>query len=210
MQNKRKKINESDFERIILSHMFGMKKRAIAEEIGCGTATVERVLKAYEIVKTEDTEAAMDYAKHGYSVNYLEYAAKKFGTVVPQQVIEVANAYKEEQAAMQRERTAAKKKPAEESLPVEENLPADVHIVAEPYKELPKAQNNDILYLCKILEALAKTNELLETLMDVVIPKYVNDLKDNINVNADILSEQLKNSDAKLEKVVINTRKRGT
>lgn len=201
---KRKKINESDSERIILSHVFGMKKRAIAEEIGCGTATVERVLRAYEIVKTGDTEAAIDYAKHGYSVNYLEYAAKKFGTVVPQQVIEVANVYKEEQAAMQRERTAAKKKPAEVT------LPADVHIVAEPYKELPKAQDNDILYLCKILEALAKTNELLETLMDVVIPKYVNDLKDNINVNADILPEQLKNSDAKLEKVVINTRKRGT
>ena len=45
--------------------------------------------------------------------------------------------------------------------------------------------------------------------MDAVIPKYVGDLKDNVNANCDSLFNQIKDNGEKLEAVKINTRKRG-
>ena len=45
--------------------------------------------------------------------------------------------------------------------------------------------------------------------MDVVIPKYVGDLKDNLNVNADVICERLKSCEDKLDDIKANTRKRG-
>lgn len=65
------------------------------------------------------------------------------------------------------------------------------------------------LYLVKLIEALVKQNELLEQLMDVVLPKYICDLKDNLNANTDLISERLKNCESRLEKIAVNTRKRG-
>lgn len=205
MEKKRNRISEREFDQIILAHTFGKSIQAISTDTGLSRATVERVVKAYKIVKGNDTQAELEYVKAGYRLYYLELAAMKIGAEIPEEVRFAYDVKLSEAAANQRERKAKKTaEPAEER----PELPADVYVVSEPYKEVQTQNEN--LYLCKVLEALAKTNELLETLMDVVIPKYVNDLKDNINVNADIVSEQLKNSDAKLEKVVINTRKRGT
>ena len=60
-----------------------------------------------------------------------------------------------------------------------------------------------------MIETLAKTNELLEQLMDVVIPKYAIDIKESLNVNADLVTQRLKNCEDKLDKISYNTRKRG-
>lgn len=68
---------------------------------------------------------------------------------------------------------------------------------------------NERVFTLKMLEYMAKTNELLEQLMDVVIPKYCGDLKDNINANSDIICVRLKSCDDKLEGIKANTRKRG-
>ena len=54
-----------------------------------------------------------------------------------------------------------------------------------------------------------KTNELLEQLFDVVIPKWTSDIKDNVNVNSDLQNQTLKRIEDKLEGIKINTRKRG-
>ena len=63
--------------------------------------------------------------------------------------------------------------------------------------------------MIKILERLAKLEEEHEQLMDVVIPKYFNDLKDNINANTDVTCERLKEIALILEKIAKNTRPRG-
>ena len=63
--------------------------------------------------------------------------------------------------------------------------------------------------LGQIKAALDKQNELLESLLDVVIPKYVGDLKDNINVNCDVLNQSAKSCDDKLEAIKLAFRKKG-
>ena len=75
----------------------------------------------------------------------------------------------------------------------------------------PPAQqdDNNRLFFIRMLENMVKLNELMEQLMDVVIPKYVGDMKDNLNVNADVICERLKNCEDKLEAIKANTRKRG-
>ena len=45
--------------------------------------------------------------------------------------------------------------------------------------------------------------------MDVVIPKYVGDIKDNLNANFDVLNQSMKGCEDKLEAVKIALRKRG-
>ena len=72
----------------------------------------------------------------------------------------------------------------------------------------PQEENNRLFFI-KMLEHMAKMNELMEQLMDVVIPKYVGDLKDNANANADVICERLKSCEDKLEAIKANTRKRG-
>lgn len=54
-----------------------------------------------------------------------------------------------------------------------------------------------------------KTNELLESLIDVVIPKYVVDIKDNINANSDVLNHTGLECADKLEAMKLALRKRG-
>ena len=62
------------------------------------------------------------------------------------------------------------------------------------------------VYFCRLLEEIQKQNELLAQLLDVVIPKYVSDIKDNINANSDAQTQALKPI---LETIATNTRKRG-
>lgn len=45
--------------------------------------------------------------------------------------------------------------------------------------------------------------------MDIVMPKYCADLKDNFNANCDIISERLKSCEDKLVGIKVNVRKRG-
>jgi len=80
--------------------------------------------------------------------------------------------------------------------------------IVEPEAD-PVTAENERVFTLKMLEYIAKTNELLEQLMDVVMPKYCGDLKDNVNANCDIICERLKSCEDKLEAIKANTRKRG-
>lgn len=65
------------------------------------------------------------------------------------------------------------------------------------------------IMMSQLLAAQRKTNELLESLLDVVIPKYVGDLKDNINVNCDVINQTAKSCEDKLEAIKLAFRKKG-
>lgn len=189
MGAKRNSINEEMFERIIVDYLFGKEPRQIAQYMDISKDTARRIVLAYEIVKGEDWNAALAYVKNGYRLKYLEWATRRKGITLPQEVVK---AYDEFLASRN---TAEPKEP--EQIEIDTNP-----CVLEP-------NGNDGLYLVKVLQALNKTNELLEQLMDVVIPKYVVDMKDNQNANADIISERVKKCEERLEKVAVNTRKRG-
>lgn len=65
------------------------------------------------------------------------------------------------------------------------------------------------LVLGQIVSALNTQNELLTQLIDTVLPRYVGDLKDNVNVNADLLAQRAKGCEDKIEAIKLALRKRG-
>ena len=65
------------------------------------------------------------------------------------------------------------------------------------------------LLLGQIAAALTAQNELLTQLIDTVLPRYVGDLKDNVNVNADLLAQRAKGCEDKIEAIKLALRKRG-
>lgn len=192
-RKKRKRTTEEDFEAVILKHSFGASNKQIAEQLDLDRDTVTRCVNAYEIAKAQDWGAALKYVNAGYRLKYLEWSADRMGLQVPDHIVAAYDTW----CVMHNT-----KKAKEEPKPEEKQ--------EETIKEEAKAdKRNEDLYLCKVLEALAKTNELLEQFMDVVIPKYAIDLKDNVNVNSDLLCQRLQSCEDKLEKVAYNTRKRG-
>ena len=86
---------------------------------------------------------------------------------------------------------------------------AEAQKAPEPVLPPASQDDNNRLFFIRMLENMVKLNELMEQLMDVVIPKYVGDMKDNLNVNADVICERLKSCEDKLEAIKANTRKRG-
>lgn len=59
---------------------------------------------------------------------------------------------------------------------------------AAPVEQKPEAnKSNENIYLIRVLEELAKQNELMQQLIDVVIPKYTEDLRNATMKNAVIL-----------------------
>ena len=95
-------------------------------------------------------------------------------------------------------------------------IPADAFKKPKPVKEevktdlKPETNIKDYtLYFQKMLELQAQTNELLNQMMDVVVPKYVAEIKDNQNVNFDVISQSMKRQEDKLEAIKIGIRRKG-
>lgn len=180
--NRRATVSDAEIKKILTCVTAGMTPSDAAAVTGLSGSTVNRVSQAERIIRTMDWDGAVEFLKKHGRIQFLEAASKWYGIAIPDEVLHPEPKLTEEQL-----------------LTVE--LP-------EPPKE-PAAKKNEELYLVKLIEALVKQNELLEQLMDVVLPKYVGDLKDNINANTDLMSERLKNCESRLEKIAVNTRKRG-
>lgn len=190
-ENKRRKpTTEEEFDKVLLHYSFGYDPKQMATKFDLNVGTCQRICKAYEIVKAKDWKEAEQYIKYGYAFKFLDWAATKMGVEIPKELSDMSSELNRMKNEAQRGRYASEKE------------------APEPVKE-PTAVQNENLYLCKVLEALAKQNELLEQLMDVVIPKYAVDLKDNVNVNIDLVTQRLRSCEEKLEKISFNTRKRG-
>lgn len=181
------KLTANEWDQILLRRAYGMSNIAISKEMNISKSVICGVLKAFDAVKDSDWDACVDLvANWRLNITLLEWAAEKTGVGLPEMVrTAYINRLASDKAAH-----AAKSKPTE---------PDEYAITAE----------NEKVFTLKMLEHMAKTNELLEQLMDVVMPKYCGDLKDNINANSDIICERLKNCDDKLGGIKANTRKRG-
>ena len=176
----------NDYEQIMLRRAYGMGNNAIAKDLGLAPNIVSGVLNTFDAVKNSNWDRCCELiTKWRVSIELVKWAASKTGVELPETVI---SSYNDRLIADRAKK--ANKTPAE---------PAPDRITAE----------NERIFTLKMLEYMAKTNELLEQLMDVVMPKYCGDLKDNVNANCDIICERLKNCEDKLEAIKANTRKRG-
>jgi len=193
-----KQLNSELYEKVVTDRLvFGKPAAQIAKEIERTDSTVYCVVKAFETVRDQDWDMAIEQlSNHNTPLSPYEWAAKKLNIELP---ASLGTAYEERMR-----KAATAKRDLKERRATQETEKA-----TEPIKEVPKPEDNTALYLLKLLEAVVKQNELLEQLYDVVIPKWTGDMKDNVNVNADMLNQSLKRIDDKLEAIKINVRKRG-
>lgn len=165
----------------------------IADETGISSGRVSYILRAERHVLSQDWDEAARCLKDGGSnPKYYEFFCDRYEVAMPDYLRDV---YLE---GKKKYRDAEKAKQDEDQLAME-----DAH------SDQDAATQNEDLYLLKILEALTRQGDLLEQIMEVVLPKCAIDIKDNINNNADLVCERIKNCEKQLEKISCNTRKRG-
>ena len=185
----RKKLTNTEMDKIIRDKLLGVKtENQIANEVGCSVTTVGNVWAAVNAVKSGDVERMKHVIRtSATSLNCMKYAADVYGATLPPIIYEVCA-----------EKNAKRKKrePAQETLP-------------EPEEKEPEKSKNDCVYFIRILEELHEQNELLKSLIDTVIPHYIQDMKDNNNLNADMLDKTIREGVKALECIKANTRKRG-
>ena len=189
------------YEKIITDRLvFGKPIKQITAELECSNTFVFNVVNVFNATKEQDWNRAQALiANQAVPLMAFEWAAERLGVKLPPILSQVY----EERKARIRERDRAKTQQKKDDVQPEE----------QPQKpeceQKAEKSDNTGLYLIKILETLAKQNELLEQLMDVVIPKNVQDVKDSLNANSDMLRDGIKDCKDTLEGIKINTRKRG-
>lgn len=181
--SKLKKQGSEMYDTIIQQRMiYGKDMATVAQDVGVSPQTVNRIEKVFKYMRGgEYDKIASAVERNDCGWDYIEWAANCCGIPVPETIWHAKN------------RRDAKKKEQEK----------------EPAAKPKTEEHNEALYFTKLLEEVTKQNELLLQLLDVVIPKWTQDLKDNINVNADVMCERLKACEEKLEGIKINTKKRG-
>ena len=196
-----KPLNAEMYEKIITDRLvFGVPAVKIAQDIERNASTVTCIVSAFESVRAEDWDKCKQIIDcYKAPLALFTWSANKLGKEVPQSL----EAVYEERKAKKREYDSQKRQQIGQQVPAQESAP---EAESQPKQ---KAEDNTGIYFIKLLEAVNKQNELLEQLYDVGIPKWTGDLKDNLNVNSDMVNQSLKRIDDKLEAIKINVRKRG-
>lgn len=194
---KNTKLTPVEWEQIIINRAFGMGTVANAKAVGLTRQAVGNVLDAFDSVKEQDWARACNLIVSRYmTLEVFKWSAEKCGMELPEVVVQAYDKYLEKRRS---EYKTAVDAPKEKK---------GVPVLDAPPSPAPQDENNRLFFI-KMLEYMAKMEELMEQLMDVVIPKYVGDMKDNVNANADVICERLKSCEDKLEAIKANTRKRG-
>ena len=189
---KNNDLTPAEWEKIIINRAFGMSTEENAKAMELTRNGVLNVLNAFDCVKEQDWARACNLiVSRSMNIGVFKWSAEKCGVELPWDVVKAYEDYKEKRRAEKAAKMAEAQKAPEPVLP--------------PVQQ----DDNNRLFFIRMLENMVKLNELMEQLMDVVIPKYVGDMKDNLNVNADVICERLKSCEEKLEAIKANTRKRG-
>ena len=190
------KLLPEDWEKIVILNTFGKTHAEISEEIGVTSNAISRTLRVFKAVREDNWADVCSAFKLGtISINLINWCAEKTGKEIPEEtkkaIDEIIESRRVKDAAKSLEKATpeiADQKPVEKPASISEE---------------------EKLYFLKTLENQAKIIELFETVIDVVLPKYICDLKDNHNANTDVTCERLKNMELILEKIAKNTRARG-
>ena len=176
--------------------VYGESIQKAAEATGFSTETVSRLIIVFTLVRDQQWDKLITRVeKLNATPAMINWAARKLGVNPPMDKIEAAS--KRAQAIK-----TQKYKQQEEALKeVRPEIVKTLQAEALGY--------NEDLYLSKILMALNSIDEHLVQLMDVVLPKYVADLKDNANANGDAINSSVQTCVHYLDGIRCNTRKRG-
>ncbi len=187
------KLKAEQYECIVTERLaFGTPVEKVANMLNCGKTSVNNISAMFKAVQDGDWDRVCKIiSQRQCPFDAIQWAADKCGVELPQKVLdewEIVYAPKPETPP----------KPAPEPAP-------------EPAPPLPPPDHwaEGKVMLQTIVKALNQQNELLEQLYDVVLPKWVGDLKDNFNVNSDQLHQALKRIEDMTEAIKINVRKRG-
>lgn len=185
----RKQLKREDYERIVTERlMFGTTIEKVAERVGCGQTSVVNVTAGFKAVQDKDwTRVIGLIARKECPFEAIRWAAEKCDVELPDNVM----------AAWENLYGAPNKLVSQPALP-------------PPAPAAPDHWEEEKLLLQTLICAVKQQNELLEQLYDVVLPKWVGDIKDNVNINSDQQTQALKRIEGLVEAVKINTRRRGT
>lgn len=182
-------IKDDIYERIITDRLvLGKSPDTIAEEIGFGKTSVYNTVTVFSAVRDCDWNRCVAMIENqNFPIAPFTWAARRLGIELPDAVTDAYETRAKKRAEAQKQAEAQK---------------------TETKKEEP-APDNSALCLLKILEQLNRQNELLEQLLDTVIPHWANDIKDNINANFDTAVDRVNEVIRIGECIKQNTRKRG-
>lgn len=201
-----KKIKEADFERIVTQFfVFSLKKTQIAAELGLSDTAVGCVVNTFQLVKKGNVDAIIANVRAGTSYpSCIYWAARKLGIDMPHEQIDEAYQYRLD---LVRERKMMRAEKNQISIEKTEEPPKEEPVERAP--EMRIEQHNESLFLDTLYDAITEQNALLTRLIETVLPSCISDIKDNINVNCDILAERLAKCEQYLDNIRFNTRKRG-
>lgn len=154
--------------------------------------TIGRIVKTFQLVKAGDWDSVIEQIYNGKTnPRHIEYAANKVGFTIPDEVYMAHQAY----CDLQKERKAKRAANVLASVPVEPVA------VVQPVSSKANDDANTAFYLTTLLSEIKRQNELLEQLMDTVLPKL-------INTNADVIVERLSRCEQFLDNIKYNTKGR--
>ena len=190
-----RKITDETYEKIVTQkQVFQKTSEKISEELGVSRNTVDTVCYAFTDVRDENWEhAASLLTNQSIPFSLFQWAADRLGKELPPML--------EEAYQKGRERIAERRKGWKGGDTAKEEAPAPAPV--------PDHWAEEKLLLGLILAELKKNNELFEQLYDVVFPKWAGDVKDNVNVNNDLVNQTLKRIEDKLEAIKIGVRRKG-
>ena len=197
-----KKLNKEIFDKVIdAAFLYGKNSNQAAQIAGITQRTAMGIITGFQLMRDGKLDELKEQAESRYiiTVPVLTLAAEKIGCPVPEDIVQVVKDRDAERVRKQK----ANRKPEL----IEEPAPEPTAVMTVKPVEIQQA--NDTLYFIRILEELHQQNELLKDLLDVVIPKYVADLKDNLNANSDSIFGKVDSCASALDAIRCNTRKRG-
>lgn len=206
-----KKITREEFEKVITSAiLLGKSSNKAAKDAGVGQPTAMGVIRVFELMRSGDLEALRKEAERSGKISrtMVALAAEKLGMEAPADVMQAINARMAKELEHRKGLKAKREYGLEPAGETKETPPSQPKAAATP-PLAGEAKGNDAVYFIRILEELHQQNESLNDLLDVVLPKYVSDLKDNLNANADVIGQDLRGCLEELKAIRCNTRKRG-
>lgn len=142
-------FNTEQLDEIVMKRfVLGMTAERIAADLNCSRNVIFNVANVFDAVKNDDMEKQEKLVYQLCPPYMFEYAYKKLGKEMPDSLKEIF-----EQARASRN---VKRKEPE-----------------KPQQE----QKNEGIYLIRLLEEVQRNNELLQSLIDVVIPNYTEQLR---------------------------------
>lgn len=211
-----KKITNTEVNKVLESCLwFGQNITQAGKAAGINRQTASCIVDIARRMRTGDIKGLEQEAATNEKItaNMVTLVAERLGMEAPNELIHVI---------LDRQRKKTEKyrnaRAGQAAAPVEETPSAGPHpsaaLTLSPCAgkavEAPaEPKGNDAVYFIRILEELHQQNEYLKDLLDVVLPKYVSDLKDNLNANADVIGQDLRGCLEELKAIRCNTRKRG-